>query len=101
RYRWRYRSFPSPIPADAVKPFFVSTDAETSRGEVPSFSSRNLKRKVIRVLRETHDASAEVQQRLEHAGGYNVLGQPAFRVVWGWSRLSWIGGRWEDRDSSG
>jgi hypothetical protein len=56
---------------------------------------------VIRVTRETHDASAEVQERVRRAGGANCYGGPNFRVVWGGSRLTWIGGRWTDRDANG
>jgi len=56
---------------------------------------------VIRVLRETHEAPAVVQQRVARAGGANRFGEPNFRVVWGGSRLTWIGGRWTDRDASG
>jgi hypothetical protein len=56
---------------------------------------------VIRVLRETHLAPASVQQRIACAGGRNRYGEPNFRVVWGGSRLTWIGGRWTDRDAHG
>jgi hypothetical protein len=35
------------------------------------------------------------------AGGLNRFDEPNFRIVWGASRLSWIGGRWLDRDASG
>ncbi len=38
---------------------------------------------------------------MARAGGFNRLGEPNFRVVWGGSRLSWIGGRWTDRDANG
>jgi hypothetical protein len=31
----------------------------------------------------------------------NRYGEPNFRVVWGGSRLAWIGGRWVDRDAHG
>src|SRR6202041_2737103 len=55
----------------------------------------------IRVTRETHDAPAAVSERLLIAGGANLYGQANFRVVWGGSRLTWIGGRWTDRDASG
>jgi len=37
-----------------------------------------------------------VAERLARAGGYNFLGQPNYRCVWGWNRLTPIGGRWED-----
>jgi hypothetical protein len=53
---------------------------------------------MIRVLRETHEAPPSVAHRLAIAGGLNRFGQPNYRAVWGWSRLGWVGGRWEDRD---
>jgi len=56
---------------------------------------------VIKVTRETHEAPAAVQQRIARAGGTNRFGEPNFRVVWGGSRLTWIGGRWCDHDASG
>ena len=56
---------------------------------------------MIRVLRETHEASPHISERLARAGGWNRFGEPNFRVVWGWSRLEWIGGRWTDRDAHG
>ena len=31
----------------------------------------------------------------------NRYGEPNFRVVWGGSRLAWVGGRWTDRDAHG
>jgi len=55
----------------------------------------------IRVLRETHDTPAFVERALRLAGGVNRYAEPNFRAVWGWSRLTWIGGRWEDRDAEG
>lgn len=58
-------------------------------------------REVIRVTRETHQAPDEIQARIESAGGANHYGEPNFRVVWGGSRLTWIGGRWTDRDANG
>jgi len=42
-----------------------------------------------------------VQERATRAGGVNRYGEPNFRVVWGGSRLAWIGGRWTDRDAHG
>jgi hypothetical protein len=42
-----------------------------------------------------------VQERATRAGGVNCYGEPNFRVVWGGSRLAWIGGRWTDRDAHG
>lgn len=56
---------------------------------------------MIRVTREIHEADASVCERLARAGGVNLFGEPNFRVVWGGSRLGWIGGRWTDRDAHG
>jgi hypothetical protein len=56
---------------------------------------------MIQVLRETHEAPAAIQYRVARAGGTNIFGEPNFRVVWGWNRLTWIGGLWEDRDANG
>ncbi|MGA9633398.1 MAG: hypothetical protein WBQ63_18375 [Candidatus Acidiferrales bacterium] len=55
---------------------------------------------MIQVTRETHEAPTSVQERLTRAGGTNRYGEPNFRVVWGGSRLTWIGGRWVDRDAN-
>ena len=55
---------------------------------------------MIQVIRETHEAPASIQKRIARAGGLNRYGEPNFRVVWGGSRLTWIGGRWTDRDAS-
>jgi hypothetical protein len=56
---------------------------------------------LIRVTRETHETPVGVQERATRAGGVNRYGEPNFRVVWGGSRLAWIGGRWTDRDAHG
>jgi hypothetical protein len=56
---------------------------------------------LIQVIRETHEAPAAVQERVARAGGSNRFGEPNFRVVWGGSRLAWIGGRWTDHDANG
>jgi hypothetical protein len=56
---------------------------------------------VIRVIRETHHAPASFQELVTRAGGLNRFGEPNFKVVWGGSRLAWIGGRWTDRDENG
>jgi hypothetical protein len=53
---------------------------------------------MILVIRETHEAPADVARALELAGGRNPFGEANYRAVWGWSRLDWIGGKWEDRD---
>jgi hypothetical protein len=66
---------------------------------VPSKSRNSASR--IRVTRETHDTPAAIAERIARAGGTNRYGEPNFRVVWGGTRLTWIGGRWTDRDAHG
>lgn len=56
---------------------------------------------MIQILRETHDTPQEISRVLVVAGGLNRYGEPNYRAVWGWSRLDWIGGKWEDRDGQG
>lgn len=56
---------------------------------------------MIRVTREVHEVPASVEERVTRAGGLNWFGEPNFRVVWGGSRLTWIGGRWTDWDANG
>ena len=56
---------------------------------------------MISVIRETHDTPANVARQLLRAGGNNRLGEPNYRAVWGWNRLAWIGGKFEDRDEHG
>jgi hypothetical protein len=56
---------------------------------------------MIQVIRETHEAPLCVREALRLAGGCNLFGEPDYRAVWGWSRLAWIGGKWEDRDDGG
>jgi hypothetical protein len=56
---------------------------------------------MISVTRETHGTPDAVAQRLVACGGRNRFGDPNYRVVWGWSRLAWIGGKFEDRDARG
>jgi len=75
------------------------------RGEIPRFA-RNDKGVVRRarrifVLRETHETPERIARRLELAGGRNRFGEPNYRAVWGWNRLAWIGGKFEDRDETG
>jgi hypothetical protein len=55
----------------------------------------------IHILRETHETPADVGRELFLAGGCNRFGEANYRAVWGWSRLDWIGGKWEDRDVEG
>ena len=56
---------------------------------------------MIQIVRETQQAPTGVARELALAGGRNPYGEPNYRAVWGWSRLDWIGGKWEDRDSAG
>jgi hypothetical protein len=53
---------------------------------------------MIRVLRETHETPENVAQLLKRAGGINRLGEPNCRALWGWNRLAWIGGKFEEHD---
>ena len=53
---------------------------------------------MITVLRETHEALEAVARRLQRAGGFTRFGEPNYRAIWGWNRLAWIGGRFEERD---
>ena len=53
---------------------------------------------MIRVLRETQDTPTNVAQRLRNAGGINRFGEANYRAIWGWNRLAWIGGKFEERD---
>ena len=52
----------------------------------------------IVILRETHETPEAVAWRLERAGGCNRFGEANYRAVWGWNRLAWIGGKFEERD---
>jgi hypothetical protein len=52
----------------------------------------------IVILRETHETPEAVAWRLERAGGINRYGEANYRAVWGWNRLAWIGGKFEERD---
>ena len=55
---------------------------------------------MIRVLRETQDTPETVVRRLRSAGGINRFGEANYRAIWGWNRLAWIGGKFEERDPS-
>ena len=52
-------------------------------------------------MRESHETPESVARRLELAGARNRFGEPNYRAVWGWNRLAWIGGKFEDRDEHG
>jgi hypothetical protein len=56
---------------------------------------------MVQVIRETHETPTDAARELALAGGCNCFGEPNYRAVWGWSRLDWIGGKWEDRDAGG
>lgn len=56
---------------------------------------------MIFVLRESHQTPERVAWRLERAGGCNRFNEPNYRAVWGWNRLAWIGGKFEERDDHG
>jgi hypothetical protein len=56
---------------------------------------------MVEVIREKYEAPESVTRRLMMAGGVNRYGEANYRVVWGWSRLAWIGGKFEDRDEAG
>jgi hypothetical protein len=55
----------------------------------------------IQVIRETHAAPESVARRLGLSGGLNRFGEANYRAVWGWNRLAWICGKFEDRDEHG
>jgi hypothetical protein len=55
----------------------------------------------IKVIREQHEAPEGIAQRLALAGGRNRFGEANYRAVWGWSRLAWVGGKWEDHNAAG
>jgi hypothetical protein len=54
---------------------------------------------LISILRETHETPETVAWRLARAGGCNRYSEANYRAVWGWNRLAWIGGKFEERDS--
>lgn len=56
---------------------------------------------MIHITRETHQTPEPVAYRLGLAGGRNRFGEPNYRAAWGWNRLAWIGGKFEDRDQQG
>ena len=73
-----------------------STNPRGTNYRAPAFISRR-----IVVLRETYEPPDSVAHRLEIAGGRNRFGEANYRAVWGWNRLAWIGGKFEDRDENG
>ncbi|MBZ5528940.1 MAG: hypothetical protein LAN71_13695 [Acidobacteriia bacterium] len=53
---------------------------------------------MIRIGNESHEAPETVTRVLRLAGGVNRFGEANYRAVWGWNRLAWIGGKFEERD---
>jgi hypothetical protein len=56
---------------------------------------------MVEIVRERYEAPESVARRLMVAGGSNRYGEANYRAVWGWNRLAWIGGKFEDRDEDG
>jgi hypothetical protein len=54
----------------------------------------------IIVGRENKLTPGEIIQRVTDVGGLTRFNDPQYRVVWGWSRLTLVGGKWEDRDEN-
>jgi hypothetical protein len=52
----------------------------------------------VEIVREIHFTPEAVEQRLKLAGGVNRFGEANYRAVWGWNRLAWIGGKFEEHD---
>lgn len=77
----------------------LSSSHRTNRREI-SRCARNDEPRIL-ILRETHDAPESVARVLQLAGGTNRFGEANYRAVWGWNRLAWIGGKFEDRDEQG
>jgi hypothetical protein len=55
----------------------------------------------IRTGREIKEVPREIQALAATVGGLNFLGEPNYRIVWGWARLTLIGGEWTDLDADG
>ena len=56
---------------------------------------------MVEVIREKYEAPESLARRLMVAGGSNRYGEANYRAVWGWNRLAWIGGKFEERDEDG
>lgn len=50
----------------------------------------------VNIQRETKQPPESVVARVNRAGGYNILGQPSYRVIWSWNRLAHLTAYWED-----
>lgn len=53
------------------------------------------------VLREHHRVPDYIERAVTNLVGRNRFGEPNARWVWGWARLAWIAGKFEDRDEHG
>ena len=73
-------------------------ECHNRRGTIYRAPTRALCSAHILVVRETHETPKAVAWRLERAGGINRLGEANYRAGWGWNRLAWIGGKFEERD---
>lgn len=47
--------------------------------------------------REIKEVPKAFADRLTRVGGRNIYGEPMYRVVWGQSRMAWIGPNWEPK----
>src|ERR1700744_4820378 len=65
---------------------------------VTSHQSRVTRSARITIVRETHEPAESIVRALPLAGGRNLFGAPNYRAVWGWNRLAWIGGKFEEHD---
>ena len=95
----RGRAGTCPRRSNLEGPTVVGTD-EFGKTQFPAIAELRL-RYMIQVLREAKRTPVEIAEHVWRAGGTNRFGGPNFRVVWGWSRLEWIGGKWRDRDEGG
>lgn len=46
----------------------------------------------------SYETPAWAAKIIEDAGGKNPRGESLYRLIWGANRLSWVGGKWVDRD---
>jgi hypothetical protein len=53
------------------------------------------------VLRESHIPPGEAVRLLTKLGGLNRFGEAKYRAVWSNDRLSWVAGKFEDRNAAG
>lgn len=56
---------------------------------------------MIRIIRETHEAPASMQELLTRAAGRNWYGEPMYRFIWGSNRTELVGGKWTDYSPTG